>query len=242
MNGAGPRGENLQIMGCGDGFDFVNRTGWTERISMNHVSGFDNLHLFHFDQQAGEPNNSFGYAVFEDIHIATYAGQDVYYASNGAYVYHGIFDVQGNIYGAPGKPAYLFHTTGSAGFTGRFRIFVEGSNYYAFNSTGSLSGIYGSATMRLSGATAVSTPGSIVYLTQSSSVAQNVGSLTTTASTSDTASVAVTNDSQCFLSPTNSLAAQMTGVYVSGVSWGKVTVTHPAMAGATFSIWCNEPY
>lgn len=44
----------------------------------------------------------------------------------------------------------------------------------------------------------------------------------------------------CFAQPNNATAAQMvTGTYVSSVNWGSVTVSHPAVAGGAFQIWCQ---
>ena len=64
------------------------------------------------------------------------------------------------------------------------------------------------------------------------------GTLTTTASTSDLVTIAgVTSNSSVTLTPTNAIAAAMTGVYISGKpNNGQIAVTHPATAGGTFSI------
>ena len=65
-----------------------------------------------------------------------------------------------------------------------------------------------------------------------------IGTLTTTASTSDLVTIAgVTSNSSVTLTPTNAIAAAMTGVYVSGkTNNGQIAVTHPATAGGTFRI------
>jgi hypothetical protein len=41
------------------------------------------------------------------------------------------------------------------------------------------------------------------------------------------------------VSPANSIAAAMTGVYASVLASGQVTVYHPATAGGTFNILVN---
>ncbi len=65
-----------------------------------------------------------------------------------------------------------------------------------------------------------------------------VGSLTTTAATSDTVSiVGITASSHVALQPTNATAATMlTSTYVSAKSAGSITVTHPVTASATFDV------
>ena len=63
------------------------------------------------------------------------------------------------------------------------------------------------------------------------------GSFTTSSNASDVVSlVGVTGNSQVTLTPTNSTAAAMTGVYVAKKSTNTITVMHPAVAGGTFSI------
>ena len=60
--------------------------------------------------------------------------------------------------------------------------------------------------------------------------------LTTAASISTTVSLSgITTGSKVSLTPTNSIAAAMTGVYVVA-SLNKITVFHPATLGGTFSI------
>lgn len=70
----------------------------------------------------------------------------------------------------------------------------------------------------------------------SSSTSSVTGSIITGNTTSTTVSlVGVTSNSQVSLTPTNAVAAAMTGVYATP-SLNRITVTHPASAGGTFSI------
>ena len=63
------------------------------------------------------------------------------------------------------------------------------------------------------------------------------GSLITTANAQDTVAVAgATPNSFITVSPTNSVAAGMTGVYAKIVTSGQVVVHHPSTAGGTFNI------
>ena len=66
---------------------------------------------------------------------------------------------------------------------------------------------------------------------------QIIGKLVTSANPTDTISlVGVSTSSAISVTPTNSVAAAMTGVYVSGKSRNKVTISHPSTAGGTFDI------
>jgi len=70
----------------------------------------------------------------------------------------------------------------------------------------------------------------------SSSSSSLTGSITTTGTTTTTISiVGVTSNSQVSITPTNSVAAAMTGVYATP-SLNRITITHPATPGGTFSI------
>jgi len=63
------------------------------------------------------------------------------------------------------------------------------------------------------------------------------GVLVTTAHTSDTVNIiGTTANSKAQITATNSVAAAMTGVYVSSVAAGSVTIAHPSTAGGTFNI------
>lgn len=63
------------------------------------------------------------------------------------------------------------------------------------------------------------------------------GSLTTTASTQDIVAVPGAKPNNFVaVSPTNAVAAAMTGVYSAIQTAGQVTVYHPAAAGGTFNI------
>jgi hypothetical protein len=48
--------------------------------------------------------------------------------------------------------------------------------------------------------------------------------------------VGVSASSFVSLTPTNSVAAAMTGVYISAKNKNSITVTHPATAGGTFDV------
>lgn len=71
----------------------------------------------------------------------------------------------------------------------------------------------------------------------SSSFTSISGTLTTSASDSDVVNLSgFTANSQVSLTPTNAVAAAMTGVYISNKTAGRFTVNHPATSGGTFDI------
>ena len=79
--------------------------------------------------------------------------------------------------------------------------------------------------------------GTAISSTSTSSSGTLSGSLTTTAKTQDIVAVAgAALNSFVSVSPTNSTAAAMTGVYAAIVTAGQVVVHHPATAGGTFNI------
>ena len=65
-----------------------------------------------------------------------------------------------------------------------------------------------------------------------------VGTLTTTAATSDVVSIpGILSTSHVSYTPTNAAAATMiASTYVSNKSAGSITITHPATSGATFDL------
>jgi hypothetical protein len=67
----------------------------------------------------------------------------------------------------------------------------------------------------------------------------NAGTLTTTASASDTITVlGMTNTGACIPVPTNLTASTMTGLSTVAAT-DSVTLNHPVTAGATFEMWCH---
>ncbi len=97
MIGSSPQLENLVVGNCNQAFDFVNSSGWTERITAINVTDQFNNHFFHYDQNPGDTNNSYGYGSYLGIYINKHANQDVFYLTGGAYLYHSTFVIKGNL-------------------------------------------------------------------------------------------------------------------------------------------------
>jgi hypothetical protein len=176
----------------------------------------------------------------------------VFYLTGGAYLYHSTIVVKGNfdLFGATG--ASIFNVQGAAGQPcpgaahNTYDIAVEGVDYAIVKAanngcSGGATGntlVAGVGTVNAAGAV----PGTTSWIATSANAAFFVGVLTTSAGSSDTLSGlgGVTPGLNCYAQPANSVAAQMvTGTYVSGTNWGAVTVTHPAVAGGRFQIWCQ---
>jgi hypothetical protein len=247
---AAPKLDDLFVSDCNVGFDLSNQKAWTERLVVEHVTDDRNKHLFHFNNNPSSAFNSYGYGIYNGIYINKVGDQDVFYLTGGAYLYHSSFVIKGNFGDAGGS---IFNVQGSSGQPcpgaayNTFDIAVEGlPGYDVVRAAGN--GCSGGPTGNpLVGGTGTvsaihSNTGTSSWIRALASVPFRAGALTTTAASSDSLPVpsGITPDSVCFAQPANATAAQIVnGTYVSGTNWGVVTVTHPAVAGATFQIWCQ---
>lgn len=246
---------DLSISRCNTAFHLINEHYWNERLMAQNISDDYNNHLFHFDQNPKTPTNSFGYGIYSGIYINKDAGQDVFYLTGGAYIYHSTFDVKGNLIKAKGASIFNLQGKSSDPCSGiAFNVYdiaVEGENYFVVNSNpnGCRPGSTGNAlveghgNIHLAGATALASPGSLAIIHDSRQASYlAVPIYTATDSLSDTVSSAsVTPSSKCFVQPTEAISAKaMTQTYVSGTNWQSITITHPASArGGRFQVWCS---
>ena len=77
-------------------------------------------------------------------------------------------------------------------------------------------------------------------LSNGDAIAQDFGSITTTAASSNTKTgIHVYSTGFCDAFPTNATAAAMTGVYAVWTSAYTVTIYHPSTAGGTFELFCS---
>ena len=247
---AAPALYDLDVAACNIGFEYINQNYWTERIVAINVTDDANNHLFHYAQNPGNANNSYGYGTYDGIYINKSAGQDVFYLTGGAYLYHTSITLKGN-FGTSATGASIFNVQGSSGQAcpgaafNALDIAVEGGSYSVVNSAnnGCSGGATGNAVVAGSGL--ISAAGAIAGTTSLIKLADNApvfaGTLLTTAGSSDTLSTsAAAPASHCYAQPANATAAQMvTGTYVSGANWGTVTLAHPAVTGGSFQIWCQ---
>jgi hypothetical protein len=58
---AAPALNDITVSQCNVGFDLVNASYWTERLTATNISDNYNNHLFHFDQNTSDSANSYGY-------------------------------------------------------------------------------------------------------------------------------------------------------------------------------------
>jgi Endopolygalacturonase len=246
---------DLSISGCNVAFHLINQRLWTERLMAENISDHYNNHLFHFDQNPDNPQNSFGYAIFNGIFVNKSAGQDVFYLTGGAYIYHSTFTVKGNLEKA--KNASIFNIKGKPSEPcpglafNVYDIALEGDSYFVVKTTpnGCRPGATGNAlvngmgTIHATGAAAVASPGSLAMLHDPQQAAYlAVPVYTATASSSDTvAAPNLTPSSKCFVQPADPISANLIkDTYVSGTNWQSVTITHPPTArGGKFQIWCT---
>lgn len=240
---------DLTVASCNVGFDLINNSYWTERLTATNINDHYNNHLFHYDQNPSDGANSYGYGRYDGIFVDKGAGQDVFYLTGGAYLYHSTFIIKGN-FATSGAGASIFNVQGASGqgcpsAAGNvYDIAVEGAEYQVVNAanngcTGGGSGnsiVEGSGSINAIGAVAsnnlIRTVDNTPYL---------AGILTTTAASSDTLTTSPNPrpGSTCYVQPQNATAASMaSGSYVSTTNWSSVTVTHPATAGGIFSVWC----
>jgi len=245
-----PSFEDLDVTGCNVGFDLVNTSYWTERLVAINVSDDNNNHLFHYDQNPDDANNSYGYGTYSGIYINKYPGQDVFFLTGGAYLYHSSFVIKGN-FSANATGSSIFNLQGGAGQScpgaawNVFDIAVEGSGYAVVNAanngcTGGSTGnalVAGVGNIDVSGAKNATT--SLIHLTTNAPVL--VGLLTTTANPSDTLSTPLASPgSTCYVQPANPVAAKIiSDTYVSATTWGRVSISHSPKKGGLFQVWCQ---
>jgi hypothetical protein len=110
-----PSFSGLTISNCDQGFDIINQTRWTERLVANNITDYYNNHLFHYDQTPKNVSASYGYGSYQGILVNKGPGQDVFYLTGGAYLYHSSFVVKGNVDGDAKNGAAIFHIQGSSG-------------------------------------------------------------------------------------------------------------------------------
>ena len=246
-----PSLNDLTISNCDQGFDIINQARWTERLTANNITDNYNNHLFHYDQNPKIKSNSYGYGVYDGIYVNKAAGQDVFYLTGGAYVYHSSFIVKGN-FDEDAKGAAIFHIHGSSGQPcpgaafNLMDISVEGKFYSVVKvSNSGCSG--GSAGNPLVGgigyiSAAGSTPGDSNYISDPQNASYLVATFTATSASSDSVRANnATPTSKCYVQPTNAIAANaIVGTYVSGTNWQSVTVSHPSSANkGEYQIWCS---
>jgi hypothetical protein len=246
-----PQLSDLSVSNCYQGFDFINAKQWTERLVAINVSDDYNDHLFHYDQNPKNDSNSYGYGTYI-LYVNKSAGQDVFYLSGGAYLYHSTIILKGNIVGNATNDASIFHLQGAAGEPcpgasfNNFDIATEGEHYSVVKVTnsGCKGGAAGNPLVGGIGyvTAAGSTPGTNNIISDPQNASYLVATFTATRNPADT--VKVTNASpgtKCYVQPTNAIAASaIVGTYVSGTNWGTVTVTHPPSASnGEYQIWCT---
>jgi hypothetical protein len=246
-----PALSDLTIDNCDQGFDIINKTSWTERLVANNITDSYNNHLFHYNQNPRIKTNSYGYGTYV-LYVNKGAGQDVFYLTGGAYLYHSSFIVKGNLDGDAKKGASIFFVDGSSGqpcpgaAANVMDISVEGKFYSVVKvSNGGCSG--GSTGNPLVGgigfiSAAGSTPGENNFISDPQNASYLVGTFTATNSSSDSVkAINVTPTSKCYVQPTNAIAANaIVGTYVSGTNWQSVTVSHPLTANmGEYQIWCT---
>lgn len=246
---------DLSISRCNTAFRLINEHYWNERVIAQNISDDYNNHLFHFDQNPKTTTNSYGYGIYNSIYINKDAGQDVFYLTGGAYIYHSTFTIKGNLIRA--KDASIFNLQGKSSEPcsgiafNMYDIAAEGDSYFVVKSNpnscrpGSTGNalVEGRGTVHLAGATALATPGSLAIIHDSQQASYlAVPVYTATDSLSDTiSSPSATPSSKCFVQPTEPISAKaITQTYVSGTNWQSVTITHPASAhGGQFQVWCT---
>ena len=241
---------DLVISKCRTGFDIVNRKYWTERLFAENITDNHNEHLFHFDQNPADRNNSYGYGTYDGIYVNAAAGQDVFYLTGGAYLYHSTFIVKGNFVGAATRAA-VFNVQGAVNEPcpgaawNSYDIAVEGRSYSVVRAddNGCRGGAAGGALVAgqgpINAVGALNGTNDMIFSTNKA--AYFVGQLNTTTKNADTlVAKPVSPYSRCYVEPGNAVAAGlMSRTYVSRTDWGKVIVAHPAVGGGAFEIWCN---
>ncbi len=246
-----PALSDLTIGNCDQGFDIINKARWTERLVATNITDYYNNHLFHYDQNPKIKTNSYGYGTY-GIYVNKSAGQDVFYLTGGAYLYHSSFIVKGNVDGDAKKGASIFYVEGASGEPcpgaafSVMDISVEGSFYSVVKARGGgcSGGSTGNALVSGIGFISAvgSTPGDNSFISEPQNASYLAGTFTATNSSSDSVkAVNATPTSKCYVQPTNAIAANaIVGTYVSGTNWQSVTISHPSTANkGQYQIWCT---
>jgi hypothetical protein len=251
MRGTSPLLYDLLISNCKYGFDLKNQGAWTERLTAIDISDYNNTHLFFYDQNSQNPNNSYGYGSYLGIYIYKTAGQDVFYLTGGAFLYHSSFTIKGNFDGATG--ASIFNVQGTSGQPcpgasyNTYDISVEGNSPYAvvsYADNGCTNGATGHALVAGTGSVSASgaTANTNSWITTTAG-AHYVGTIQATGPGSGTVTAqGIYPTSACYITAGDAVSASgITGSYVSATNWGVVTITFPDMGGSTgnFLVWCQ---
>ena len=244
--------DDLSISHCDQGFDIINKDLWTERLMATNITDSYNNHLFHYDQNPKSKNASYGYGIYDGIYTNKAPGQDIFYLTGGAYLYHSSFTVKGNLDGDVKNPASVFHIHGattepcSAAAYNLMDISVEGNFYSVVKVTnsGCTGGAAGNALVTGVGFISASggTAGDNNFISDPQAASHLVATFTATNSSSDSVKANnATPTSKCYVQPTNPIAANaIVGTYVSGTNWQTVTVIHPPSANkGQYQIWCT---
>jgi hypothetical protein len=210
-----------------------------------------NDHLFHYDNTPGNPNNSYGYGIYNGIFLDKGPGQDVFYLTGGAYLYGSTFLIKGN-FSLPATDASIFNVQGAArqpcpgAAFNTIDIAVEGAGYSIVKAAnnGCRPGPTGNAVVQGTGTISAmgAIPQSTGALREVSNAARVVGEIKTAAASASTLSgiATVSPGMKCYAQPSNATASTMLrDTYVSATNWGTVTLSHPAVAGGVFQIWCQ---
>jgi len=246
-----PQFSDVVISNCANGIHVINQQLWNERLNVRNLTDDYNTHLFFYDQNPTNPNNSFGYGTYQSIYINKRAGQDVFYLTGGGYLYHSTFVIKGN-FDSGAQGASIFNLQGNSGQPcpgaafNFYDIGVEGNSYAVVNTSnnGCSGGPAGNTLVSgigiINATNAV--PGSTNLIADLSKSSFLAATFTASAATSDSVPASTANPSTpCYVQPTNAVAAShISGTFVSGTNWSTVYVTHPAgAAGGTFQVWCH---
>jgi Pectate lyase superfamily protein len=247
-----PSLNDLSISHCDQGFDIINRVHWTERLMATNITDNYNNHLFHYDQNPKNTNASYGYGTYDGIYTNKAPGQDIFYLTGGAYLYHSSFTVKGNLDGDAKNAASIFHIHGAltepcpGAAYNLMDISVEGDHYSVVKVTnsGCTGGAAGNPLVTGIGFISASggTSGDNNYISDPQAASHLVAIFTATNSSSDSVKANnATPGTKCYVQPTNAIAANaIVGTYVSGTNWQTVTVTHPPTANkGQYQIWCT---
>lgn len=245
----GTKWSNIAIASCPTGIDMQDVATWTERNDFDDVTFFNCGTAVHFDRKSSDSNSSFGYNQFR-IWVNTDSPGIVFLASGGATPYNSSYSVKGNL--AWGSIIFDAHSDGYANsmYNNMYLVQVEdqpsgsGTSYLFdnHNVSGPNGEIQGVGHMVFGSHTQQFAPASVsIAVSDISRVPTDLGSMTTSAAASDViTNVFITPNSNCFVQPTNSTAASLTGVWISSISWTQAVLNHPTShAGATFEVWCH---
>jgi hypothetical protein len=249
---AAPQLIDLTISTCNQGFDLINQQYWTERITVNNLTDNYNDHLFHYDQNPGNANNSYGYGTYHGVYINKSAGQDVFYLTGGAFLYNSTFVVKGN-FNTNATAAAIFNVQGASGQScpgaagNTLDIAVEGGSYSVVKASNN--GCSGGATGNalVGGIGTIKADGAVTGTNDFTSNLYKASFLVATFTASGTSPdvVSAPNASPgtiCYVQPANATAANaIGGTYVSGTNYQTVYVSHPSTAaGGNFQVWCTQ--